>query len=325
MSRNLFKPRLNVKPFEYPELIKFKEAIQHSYWLFSEFNYESDIQNYKVDCTPEEREVIKRCMLAISHIEVKVKDFWGNIHHYFPKPEIGFVGGTFLDSEIRHFDAYSNLLEVLGLNHEFDHIHLVEPLKRRTEYMMKVMERKEQSEEEFILSMVLFSLFIEHISLFSQFYIMMSFNKYKNTFKGISNAVEATSKEEEIHGKFGIELYRIAHVEHRELFTDNFYNRLKEIAAEAFEAEKGIVDWIYEAGDLPFCRKEVVIEYIKNRYNKAMETLGLPEPYIVSNELLKETEWFDIEVLAQKENDFFNKRSTDYSKRQKEITGDDLF
>ena len=37
----------------------------------------------------------------------------------------------------------------------------------------------------------------------------MSFNKEKNMFTGISNVVEATSLEEQIHGQFGIELYNI--------------------------------------------------------------------------------------------------------------------
>src|SRR5690625_3409407 len=45
---DIFKFRLNLKPFEYPELEKYKEAIQHSYWLHSEFNYTSDIHDFKV-------------------------------------------------------------------------------------------------------------------------------------------------------------------------------------------------------------------------------------------------------------------------------------
>ena len=45
----------------------------------------------------------------------------------------------------------------------------------------------------------------------------------------------------------------------------------------------------------------------------------------VDKDLLKETEWFDVEVLVTKENDFFNKRSTEYSKRTASITEDDLF
>jgi len=39
--------------------------------------------------------------------------------------------------------------------------------------------------------------------------ITLSFNKEKNVLKGISNVVEATSKEEEIHGNFGAELINI--------------------------------------------------------------------------------------------------------------------
>jgi ribonucleoside-diphosphate reductase beta chain len=39
-----------------------------------------------------------------------------------PKPEIGAVGFTFAESEVRHMDAYSHLLEILGLNEEFEKI-----------------------------------------------------------------------------------------------------------------------------------------------------------------------------------------------------------
>ena len=55
-------------------------------------------------------------MLAISQIEVAVKSFWGDIYQKMPKPEVGAVGATFAESEVRHADAYSHLLEILGLN-----------------------------------------------------------------------------------------------------------------------------------------------------------------------------------------------------------------
>ena len=66
--------------------------------------------------------------------------------------------------------------------------------------------------------LLLFSLFIEHVSLFSQFLIIMVFNKYKNMLKGISNVVEATSKEEQIHGDFGIDLIKIIRHENPQWF-----------------------------------------------------------------------------------------------------------
>ena len=63
----------------------------------------------------------------------------------------------------------------------------------------------------------------------------------------------------------------------------------------------------------------------RDRYNNSLQALGLKPAYSINPEQLKETEWFDIEILSTKETDFFNKRSTDYSKKMKQITAEDLF
>lgn len=300
MSRNLFQKRLNIKPYEYPELLEFKDAIRHSYWLHTEFNFTGDIQDYRTTINDHERHVLTRAMLAISQVEVNVKRFWGELYRYFPKPEMDDVGGTFAESEVRHKDAYSFLLEKLGLNEMFSQIHEIEPLMNRIRYMESFMKDKDAGKGEFVLSLVLFSLFVEHISLFGQFIIMMSFNKHKNLFKGISNAVEATSKEEEIHGKFGIALYEILRDEHSELFTPEFFEDLQTLANQAFEAERGILDWIFEEGDLSFITKATVENYIKNRYNNSLSILGLEPPHDIDPEFLKETEWLILKFFQPK-------------------------
>ena len=50
----------------------------------------------------------------------------------------------------------------------------------------------------------------------------MSFNKNNNVLKGISNVVEATSKEEEIHGNFGAEIINIIKQENPDWFDKEF-------------------------------------------------------------------------------------------------------
>ena len=107
---DIFEKRINLKPYEYPHLYEYVPAIRHSYWIHSEFNFTSDIQDFKVGINAAERNAIKNTMLAISQIEVAVKTFWGNIYNKMPKPEIGAVGATFAESEVRHHDAYSHLL-----------------------------------------------------------------------------------------------------------------------------------------------------------------------------------------------------------------------
>ena len=83
---DIFRKRTNLKPYEYPQVVEFTDAIRHSYWVHTEFNYSSDIQDMKVRMTPEEVDIVKKAMLAISQIEVAVKTFWAKIGDKFPKP-----------------------------------------------------------------------------------------------------------------------------------------------------------------------------------------------------------------------------------------------
>ncbi len=323
---NIFEKRISLKPYEYPELNDYVDAIRHSYWIHTEFNFTSDIQDYKTALTDSERNALKNTMLAISQIEVAVKSFWGDIYNKMPKPEIGSVGATFSESEVRHQDAYSHLLEILGLNDEFKQIKKKPVIMRRIQYLESALKNsKSDDNKEYAESILLFSLFIEHVSLFSQFLIIMAFNKHKNLFKGISNVVEATSKEEQIHGDFGIDLINIIKKENPDWFDDDYNKMIQETCKEAFESESKIVDWIFQDGELDFLPKDVINEFIKNRFNNSLESIGIGKIFDINEELLNETEWFDDEIIGTKHGDFFVKRSINYSKRTKSITSDDLF
>ena len=321
---NVFKKRINLKPYEYPQILEYVDAVRHSYWVHTEFNYSADIQDLKVNLSSEEAAIIKKAMLAIAQIEVSVKTFWSQLYNWFPKPEFQAVGVTFAESEVRHTDAYSNLLELTGLNDEFKKL-LDEPaIARRIKYFNK-MDKIITSKEEFFRKIVLFSMFIEGVSLFSQFLIMMSFNKYKSVLKGISNAVEATSKEEDIHARFGYEMVNLIKKEHPEWWTADVQAQLYADTEEAFQAELGIVDWIYNGSELDFLPKKVVKEFVKDRFNKSLKAIGLQPMFPTDKEMLKETAWFVEETLSTKNIDFFVKRSVAYSKKTKSFTEDDLF
>jgi ribonucleoside-diphosphate reductase beta chain len=323
---NIFEKRVALKPYEYPELTDYANSIRHSYWVHTEFNFTSDIQDFALNVSPYEKQVISRAMLAIAQIEVNVKTFWGDIYKKMPKPEVGAVGYTFAESEVRHMDAYSHLLELLGLNGEFEKLANHPVIQKRIKYLTEVVDTaKTEDNSQYAKSVLLFSLFIENVSLFSQFLIMMSFNKHKNLFKGISNAVEATSKEEQVHALFGIELVNIIKRENPNWFDEEYANEVLKMCQDALEAEIGVIDWIYEGGDLDFLPKELVIEFVKNRFNKSLVAVGFPKAFDVDEKLIDETEWFDIEVLTTKHTDFFHKRSTNYSKKSASVTGADLF
>ncbi len=323
---NVFEKRINLKPYEYPQLYEYVPAIRHSYWIHTEFNFTSDIQDFKSRLNDVEKSAIKNTMLAISQIEVAVKTFWGDIYQRMPKPEIGSVGATFAESEVRHHDAYSHLLEILGLNNEFENLKKKPVIMKRVQYLETALKNaKSEDHKEYSESILLFSLFIEHVSLFSQFLIIMAFNKHKNMLKGISNVVEATSKEEQIHGDFGIDIINIIKKENPSWFDADYHKTIQELCKEAFVAESKIVDWIFEEGEVDFLPKAVVNEFIKNRFNNSLESIGIEKAFEIDTKLLRQTEWFDDEIIGTKHGDFFVKRSINYSKRTQSITSDDLF
>jgi ribonucleoside-diphosphate reductase beta chain len=323
---NIFEERENIKPYEYKEFLEYTDAIRNSYWVHTEFNFQGDVQDFEVNTTPVEKSVIKKTMLAIAQIEVQVKTFWADLYKQMPKSEFGSVGMSFAESEVRHMDAYSHLLEILGIEDEFKEITEVPAIRDRIDYLDKYLEgANSDDEEEYVMSLLLFSIFIEHVSLFSQFLIMTSFDKYEKKFKGISNAVEATSKEEQIHGLFGVDLINTIQEENPGLFADDFDERVQEACEKAYDAEMKILDWIFSEGELDFLPRKNINEFLKDRFNQSLDNVGVETVFDTDNDLLEETRWFDEDIMMTKHNDFFAKRSTTYNKHTKSVTTDDMF
>jgi len=323
---SIFDKRVNILPYEYPALLGYKDAIRHSYWIHTEYNFTTDIDDFKTKISHVERESIKRTMLAIAQIEVNVKGFWGDIYKRLPKTEIQSVGATFAESEVRHFDGYKELLTILNLQGDFETLLEVPEIQNRINYLTKYLDgTRSKDDKMYTKAILLFSLFIEYVSLFSQFLIMLSFNKEKNLFKGISNVVESTCVEELIHGNFGAEIVNIIKSEFPEWFDKEFIDLIYSACNKAYEAESKLLDWIFKDGELEFLPKKVVDEFIKGRFNQALNMIGLKDLFKLDLELLEPTLWFDVEIKSTKEGDFFYKKPSDYNKKAKSITEDDLF
>jgi ribonucleoside-diphosphate reductase beta chain len=265
-------------------------------------------------------------MLAISQIEISVKKFWTKLGERFPKAEFDQVGVTFGESEVRHSDAYSHLLEVLGLNNEFDQLLQNPVIQGRVDYLTKYLKgASDNSDENYTLTLTLFSIFIENVSLFSQFLIIKSFNKYMNCLKDIDNVVQATQLEENIHALLGVYVIKIIQNEFPEWFNEEFYNKLYRACKKAYEAESKIIDWIFEAGELSFLPKENVKEYIKHRFNASLEMVGGKKVFDVDPSKITSLKWFEDEIHAEVNTDFFHKKPVTYSKNAKPTTAEDLF
>lgn len=231
-----------------------------------------------------------------------------------------------IQGNCRHAQAYSKLLEYLGLNDEFRNVMDVPAIKNRVNYLKKFVAPKDCTDKEYMESILLFSLFVENVSLFSQFLIIMAFDNYKNMFTGMGNAVQSTSREEVVHALFGAELVNILREEHPEWFDEDLEKRIHENCLVSFEAEKEIIDWIFEKGSLDFINRLEVIEFIKDRYNKSMEDIGFSHVFDnVDHKVIEKFGWFDLQVNTTVHADFFSRRSVNYTKMTQTYDEDSLF
>ncbi len=322
----IFDKRINYKPFEYPEVLQFTDAINKSFWVHSEVDFTADTQDFHSHLTPAERNAVKRALLAIAQIEVSVKSFWGNLYNHLPKPELNGLGSTFAECEFRHSEAYSRLVEVLGYNDEFEKLIQVPVIKQRIDYLSNVLKNtKSENKQEYSIALILFTILIENVSLFSQFAIILSFTRFKGWMKNVSNIIAWTSVDEQVHANAGIYLINKIKEEYPEVIDDATLLRITEMVKESIEIEEKILDWIFEDGEIAILDKTDLANFIKFRVDESLSKIGLPPQYAITAEQYRPMRWFEEEVFANSLDDFFAKRPVDYTKHDKSITADDLF
>lgn len=325
MTKDIFEKRESMYPLEYPDLLKYADAIHENFWTVEHFTYDRDVLDFKVNLSKNEQDVVKKVMLAIAVVENKVKSFWSRIDMRMPKTEIADVGYTFGSNESIHRRTYEKLLILLGLEKDFEKIDEIDCMRGRTAYLTKYLQGiNSRSNKEFTKSLILFTLLIENTSLFSQFLIMSSFNKYKNVLSNFNTVIGATASEEMVHGNFGAHLINIIRQENPEWFDDEMERKIRRSIAKAFKAECEVLDWIFEKGELDFLSKNSIIEFMKDRFNQSLAQIAYKPQFEVDQELLEPTLFLERSLKAAPSFDFFNQKSTEYSKT-KEISEDSLW
>lgn len=322
----IFDKRVQYKPFEYPEVLQFTAAINKSYWVHSEVDFTADTQDFHSHLTAPERNAVKNSLLAIAQIEVAVKSFWGNLYNHLPKPEMNGLGSTFAECEFRHSEAYSRLVEVLGYNNQFEKLVDIPVIKERIDYLSSALSNsKSTDKQEYTTSLILFSILIENVSLFSQFAIILSFTRFKGLMKNVSNIIAWTSVDEQIHANAGIFLINKIRQEYPELFDAQLNKRITDMVRESIEIESRIIDWIFSEGEIPTVDKQHLLNFMKYRADESLRQINLPAQFNITTEQNKPMLWFEEEVFANSLDDFFAKRPVEYTKHDKSISAHDLF
>lgn len=324
---NIFTKRDSYKPFEYGHITNpLIDAMWAGHWTHNEFTFRSDVQDFRTQLTDEEKHVIKRSVLLTSQVEVAVKSYWSNIGKLIPKAEVADMGAVFGGVEVIHSRAYSEILSKLGFEEDFDDLFKEPVVVNRVNYLNKYLNKVYKKDHQNITySLILFTLFTEYCALFSQFYVLLGFNRFRAIFKDIANVVQYTSKEENLHAEGGIALVNVIRQENPEIFNDEFNARIYEEVQEAFKAESRLIEWILKGYSNEFLSEDILKGYVKRRLNDCLIKLGFEKVFDVNEEIMLATDWMEEEVYASAMTDFFHKKPIDYTKKSKSYNEDELF
>lgn len=322
---SIFDKRQNYKPFEYPVAIELMEKLNHTFWVHSELTFNGDKADF-LALDYAEQEAVRRSLCAIATIEVNLKTFWSQLGDHFPKAEWAMLGVTAGESECRHSESYSRILSLLNLEQDFIDCLDIPALQGRFAYLDKYLKLSpgNADNKKYITKLILFSVLIENVSLFSQFSTIMYFYRHKGIMKDVRNIIKWTSIDEQLHFNIGATIINILRVEHPEIFNDELNEIIRKACIKSIKYESNILDWVFENGELENLKKQDLLNYMEKRVNDSMITMGF-SPVFEEGKDLSKTDFFFEEVFADSLDDFFAVRVVDYTIGDKSITKNDLF
>lgn len=322
----MFDEQIARKPNLYPWTKDFIKAMHNGFWTSDEFSFSSDIQDFKTKLSNEEQEIIIRTLSAIGQIEIAVKTFWAKLGDNLPHPSIRDMGYVMANVEVIHNNAYEKLIEILGLEDVFEINLGLDFIEGRVKYLRKYTHKYySDNKKQFIYSLILFTLFVENVSLFSQFYIVNWFGR-KNLLKDTNQQTSYTIQEENLHAQAGIKIINTLRLEYPELFDADLKEKIIHEANQAFEAESKIIDWMVNGIQDENLSASILKEFVKKRINESLEQIGYVDNlFEINYSLIEKTKWFDEQIYGNSMTDFFFSRPVEYNKKSRTFSVEELF
>jgi len=306
---SLLSTRNYYKPFEYPWMYDYFKLQNQMHWMTESVPLHTDVKDWQ-DIPPAEKNLLTQIFRLFTQSDVDVAS--GYIDKYMPmfrKPEARMMMGSFVNMEGIHQDAYSILLDTVGMPEiEYKAFAEYEEMAAKHDYVSTFKPRK-NDKRTIAKTLAVYSAFTEGLQLFSSFAILLNFPRF-GKMKGMGQIVTYSIRDESMHVEAMTKLFREFIKENLDIWTDDFKGELYQICREMVELEDKFLDLVFEMGDLQGLTKKDMYAY--NRYiaDRRLLQLGLKTNYDQRENPLG---WID-EVMGVEHQNFFEGRATSYMK-----------
>ncbi len=291
------KYREEWKPFEYPYFYEIYQKAKRSQWLETEAQMDSDYRDWQ-SFSLKEKGVIAGILNGFVATETFISDYWSDfIPFVFPKHEIVSMSRWFAAQERVHADAYSHLIDTLGLvdlHRAFIGDKVVQ------DKLSVFMDYKTNGDK---VPLGIFSGAGEGVSLFGSFSVLYSFS-LQGKLKGLRQIISWSILDEQVHSDAACTLFKLLVKE--EGLTPEEEDKIYEGFDLVLKNEDAFLEGIFQE-DLEQITRESVWHFLRYRANNRLCNLGLQPIYAYnSGEAFKIREWFDPLSLGVIDQDFFS-------------------
>ena len=304
----MLTPRNVYKPFEYPAYFEYFKKQNQAHWLPSEVPMESDISDFRFNLSEEEKGVITNILRFFTQGDLEVNNNYNtNLLPHFPKPEIKMMLSAFAAMESVHVWAYSFLNDSLSLpEKEYSAFLEYESMRAKYDYVRMFDVTDTQA---LALNLAVFGGFMEGVSLFASFAILMNFPRL-GKMKGVGQIVTWSIRDETLHSAGVCQLFRDLMAENPHLWTEEFRETIFAACDEMVRLEDNFIDTCFSLGEIPGLTAQEVKDFVRYTADRKLQDLQLEPRYHKKNPL----PWLETMVNAKEHTNFFENRATEYAK-----------
>ncbi len=308
------------KPFRYPWAYEAWHTQQRVHWLPEEVPLADDVKDWHKNLSASEQNLVTQIFRFFTQSDVEVNNCY--MKHYsqvFKPTEVLMMLSAFSNIETVHIAAYSHLLDTIGMpEQEYSAFLQYKEMKDKYDYMQGF---SVENKHEIAKTLAAFGAFTEGLQLFASFAILLNFPRF-NKLKGMGQIVTWSVRDETLHCLSVIRLFRTFIQENPEIWTDQLRSELTEVCATIVHHEDAFIDLAFELGPVEGLDAAQVKRYIRFIADRRLLQLGLEPLYNVESNPLP---WLDDLLNAVEHANFFENRSTEYSRASTSGTWEEAF
>jgi ribonucleoside-diphosphate reductase beta chain len=282
------------------------------HWIPEEVPLHGDVRDWNHKLNASEKNLLTQIFRFFTQADVDVAQ--GYLKNYIPmfkgNPEVAMMLSTFAAMEAVHVDAYSLLLDTIGMP-EVEYMAFSKYKEMADKHaFFEAVSTESKSPSDIAKSIAVYSGFGEGLQLFSSFAILLNFSRF-GKMRGMGQIVTWSILDETVHCKYMLELFRQFVAEHYEIWTDDFKKSLYDAARVMVELEDSFIDLAFEQGDIEGLSKDEVKKYIRYIADRRLLQMGLKTNFGVKKNPLP---WLEEMLNSVEHANFFETRVTEYEK-----------